>query len=710
MSDNSFASDSASLYRADNPLMNPPALPFGAPPLDLIKNEHFLPACRWAMAKEKEEFAAVRDNPEAPTFFNSVEALSFVGRDLDRIGTVLEVFCLANNNDALRDIEEIVAQENSRHSSELSLDRKMFDRVNAVFARKDELGLTVEQAVLLDVMHKKYIRAGVHLEGERKERLKAINEQLALSTKKFMSNTVKSVAAFRRVVDDEAELEGLPERAMNLYRQQARDAGMDGGFLLLLEPYPRDIMVYAKNRALREEIYTASRLTSCGGEFDNKGLIKDILGLRHEKAQLLGFDTYASFVLSDRMARDIPTVSAFLEQNLAVYKPAAEKDYKALAAFAAKRDGLDDLKSWDVSYYNNLMKEELFDFKAETLRPYFDLEKVLGGLCLHAEKLFGLKFRPAAQGAYPVYHPDVKTFDVVDKKTGTQIGVFYGDYYARPGSKKGGAWMIPFRSRGVIRGKDELPLVTNNSNFPKPMPGQPTLLSFSDVQEVFHEFGHALHELLGEGRYPELTGSNVKWDFVELPSQLMENWVAEPEVLETFARHYETGEVIPSALVDKIKETNNFNISITALDQTFLGMLDLAYYSTDPAKIESVDAFETNLASRTQILKPERGLMSTRFMHIFSGGYAAGYYGYKWTEVLDADVFEAFKTKGLYDPDLSGRLRRTIFAKGGTVEPDALYVQMMGRDPDPNALYRREGVFWEAGVPKVSLRPNVEPR
>ncbi len=687
------STDAVKLYNPENPLMNPPPLPCDAPPLDILRNEHYLPAIRWGIAKARNEIAIIRSNSTSPTFENTVEALTFSGVDLARVEHIFGNMTAAHADEELRKLEEIVAPEIARFYTEVNMDEGLFRRVKAVYDKRTELNLVQEQATLLSETYKTFVRAGVHLEQDKKARLKEINQRLAEISTKFQTNDVKATGAFRKPIKDEAELDGVPERAKNIYRQQAREAGVEAEFLILLEPYPSDIMSHGKNRALREEVYKAGRMTCYKDDYDNTPLITEILRLRHEKAQLLGFETFAAYILADRMAGDYATVKAFLEKNLEVYKRAAAVELAEMKKFAHDTDNVPDLKPWDLAYYGNLLKEKKFDFKVEELRPYFDLEKVMIGMRQHAESLFDIEFREERSGKYPTYHPDIKTFEVFDLKTGKQIGVFYGDYFARPGLKNGGAWMNAFRDRGLEKGEDKLPLITNNSNFAKPTPEQPSLLSFAEVETVFHEFGHALHALLAEGCYPSLNGTNVKWDFVELPSQLMENWVGETEVLNKFARHHKTGQVIPSDLVKKLKDSKNFNVGTAGLRQTFLALLDLTYHSTDPSQIESPEALEKSIERRASLMDPIYGLMSPHFTHIFSGGYAAGYYGYKWAEILDADVFETFKNKGLYDPELKNRLRMTIFSKGGTVEPKSLYVEMMGREPDAEALFRREGLL-----------------
>ena len=450
----------------------------------------------------------------------------------------------------MRAIEEIGNSELTSHYSDFSLDAALFARIKTIYDNCAQLSLTGEQSMLLNETYKGFVDNGALLNTAQQTRLRVISETLSNLTTQFENNTVKAAEAFRRIITDEAELDGVPERAKNDYRAQAKEAGLaDGTFLIALEPYPADIFDLATNRALREDIYRADNNSCFHDAYDNTGILMDLVRLRREKAQLMGYATYADFSLSDSMAGSSKTVKDFLEKNLATYKPAADADLQELQAFALKTDGLTDLKPWDTAYYSRMLKEQKFNLKTEDLRPYFDLEKVLDGLRQHTEKLFNIEFRAEPTGKYPVYHADVKTYEVYDKATGNQIGIFYADYYARPGSKRSGAWMSDFRNRGMSGGQDQIPIIINCCNFSKPTPEQPTLLSIREVETVFHELGHALHGLLAKGAYASLNGTNVQQDFVELPSQLMENWVGDAAVLAGFAHHYKTGAAIPAELI-----------------------------------------------------------------------------------------------------------------------------------------------------------------
>jgi peptidyl-dipeptidase Dcp len=680
------------MFDFNNPLINPPSLPEGVPPLDLVKTEHLLPALRFGMEAEKKKIEAIKNNPEEPDFANTLEAMESAGAELSLIRSVFGAICSANTNDEVRAIEETCEMELSQHASAIMLDAALFARIKSVYDKRDSLPLDADQKLFLDDTYKAFVRSGALLNPAEKERFRAIDESLAQLTTKFSQNEVKATNSYKKLVKSEDDLAGVPERAKKIYRAAAEENGFPDAYLILLEPYPLDIFTHAENRALREEIYRAASGLCCGGEYDNRAIVMEIARLRHERARLLGFATHADFVLAERMAGDTQTVSDFLERNLATYKPAAEKELAAIKALALDKDGIADLKPWDVGFYARLLKERAFDLDLETLRPYFELQNVLNGLRDHAEKLFGIELREEKTGKYPILHPDMKVYEVFDKASRRLMGIFYADYFARPGAKRGGAWMSDFRLRSQLDGRDRIPLICNSCNFAKPTPEQPALLSLDDVRTVYHEFGHALHGLLSETRYPSQSGPNVKWDFVELPSQLQENWILEPEVLNAFARHYKTGEILPLEIVAKIKKMEIFGAGRFGLSQTHHALLDMAFHAADPGAIPSVEALEKSIDARASLLPREEGLLSTIFGHIFAGAYSAGYYSYKWAEGLEADVFERFKEKGLYDPATSSRLRGTIYGKGASVNEMDLFIALMGRKPDPDAMFRREGL------------------
>jgi len=675
-----------------NPLLEPSKLPYGAPPLDSVKVEHFLPAQKIGIEEAKRDIDAIKNNKSPATFENTIEALEFAGRTLSRVMTVFGNISAANSSDEIRAIETPLKVAATKHGNDIMMDADLFKRVKDVYDQRDSLKLSGEQRMLLEETYKGFVRSGALLDETQKARLREISERMTELRTEYKNNSLKSVAAYQKVIDDEADLAGVPERAKAAYREAAETAGMPGKFVIKLSPPPLDIMAYCENRALREEVSRALGNVAYKDAYDNTANAMEIAKLRHEAAGIMGFDSHAAYVLDNRMAKTPEAVQDFLSKNEKVYRPAAEEYLQKVKDYAQKTDGITDFKPWDMAYYGRKLKEETFNLSMESLRPYFDLEKVLEGMRKHAEKLFNIDMTEV-KGKYPVYHEDVKVYEVTDKKTGEMIGLFYGDYYARPGAKSGGAWMNTFRNRGIEDGENQFAIVTNVCNFQKPTKDHPTLLSLDEVRTVFHEFGHGLHALLARGDYTSLTGTNVKWDFVELPSQLQENWAKQKEVLDTFARHYKNGDLLPEDLIKKANDMDNFDAGYVGLRQTFLGKLDMAWHAGDPNTIKSVEELEDKLIAETWLFPRSAGPMSTSFGHIFSGGYSAGYYSYKWAEVLEADMFEEFEQKGLYDRATGDRLRDTIYAQGGTRDPMDIFKDAKGREPDPNALFRREGLL-----------------
>ncbi len=675
----------------NNPLTDPPALPHGAPAFDVIRPEHFLPALRYALSEAKKNIEAIRTSDETPSFKNTIDALHNADGGGARILAIFGHMSGANRSPALEEIEPDMDAESVRFASDLYLDEVLFERVRAVHDARDSLKLEPEERRLLEKTYKDFARSGAGLDADSKMRMREISEELAKLSTDFQNNLTKSSAAWNKIIDNEDDLAGIPERVKKSYKAKAEEKGLADKWLIPLSPPPTPVMEYAESRALREEVSRASSTAAWKDDFDNSALILDIVRLHDEQAKLLGYKNHSAYVLENRMAKTPDTVIAFLNENEAIYKPAAEKALQELRDFAQATDGLTDFKPWDFMFYERKLKEKTFSVDMEETMAYLDLDKVLKGLREHAEKLFNIEIAETS-GKYPVYDQDVKVYEVKDRASGDTIGLFYGDYYAKEGVKRGGAWMSAIRDRGVEDGVDQIPIVMNTCNFDKPPAGQPSLLSMDDVRTVFHEFGHGLHALLAEAKYSSLAGTNVKWDFVELPSQLQENWAQQKEVLDTFATHYKTGEKMPAELIEKIHEMETFHAGYWGQRQTFLGKLDMAWYTADPATIKGVEDIEDKVTAESGLFPRQYGSQSTRFSHIFGGGYSSGYYSYKWAEVLDADVFSAFEQKGLYDRELGDKLRATIYSKGNTKDPDQIYVDMMGREPDPNALFRREGL------------------
>lgn len=735
---------------SSNALINPPSLPHGAAAFDKIKTADLMPAIDWALNKLLEEIEAIKTNEDLPTFENTIEALEHAGADYGRVSAVFHTLSSVNTNDEIRELEKEVDKKTTPIFSDIAMDDVLFERIKTVYDAKDTLNLDAEQQRLLENAYEGRVRSGALLEPEKKNRLKEISLELAAKTTQFAQNTVKSTASYERIATKE-ELAGVPERALKSYKAAANSAieaaekevikaqgalesvqgmdennfkskkaykaelekaetalkdsakayqdrktALDGNYLIGMQPAPMEILSHCENRDLRKEISDAMDVIACQGDFDNRGLVMEIVKLRHEKAQLLGYQNHADFILSDRMAGSVDAVQEFLEKNLNAYKPKAEAYFNEVKTYAELVKPGIDFDAHDFGFYSRKLKEERFSFDSEVLRPYFEVGNVLDGFRSHVENLFNVEMVDCT-GDYPVYRDDAQIFEVKDKDSGEVKALFYADYFADAKAKRGGAWMNPFRDRAMDKhGNNQIPIVTNSCNYQKPTEDQPSLLSFREVETLFHEGGHAFHGILAEGKYASLNGTNVKWDFVELPSQLMENWLGEPEVLKSFAKHYETGEAIPDEYIAKLKETSNYGSAYMGLGQTRYGMLDMMWHTTDPSDIESPEALEAVITAKTSFFPPpEEGSRSASFGHLFSspGGYSAGYYSYKWAEVLEADVYEEFKRNGLYDPETAQRLKETIFSQGGKIDPMELFKNMMGREPNPNALFRREGLI-----------------
>lgn len=673
-----------------NPLLQVSGLPNHAPPFDKIEDSHYLPAIEQAIAEARANIAAIRDSEVEPTFENTIVALETAS---ELLGTVTSVFynqLSANGSDALHALAEQIGPVTSNFSNDILHDEKLFARVRAVHDRQADLNLTPEQQMLLDDTYIDFVRGGALLDEQKKQRLREISERLSLLGPSFMNNAKKSAEKFEMVIERTEDLSGLPETAIEGARHAAGEKGYEDKWLFTLDmPSFLPFLQYAESRPLREHIWRAHGNKAFGDEYDNTQNVLEIVRLRHEKAQLLGYRTHAHFVLERRMAERPETVWDFLAQLKKTYRPAAEKDLRDLQAFAKEQGLNDELKPWDVAYYSEKLKQKLFSFSSEDFRPYYQLEKVIDGVFTHFGRLFNLQFKPS--GAYPVWHKDVKAFDVYDKTDGAFLGTLYADFHPRTG-KSSGAWKTSYRDQGLYRGKLERPVIAIVCNFSKPAGDKPSLLSHDEVETLLHELGHAMHALLSRTTYRSLAGTNVLWDFVELPSQIQENWGYTRETLDLFAAHYQTGEKIPGALIEKLNNARNFMVGWAGLRQVSLATLDMSWHSQNPAEIHDVAAFEDAATAETTLFPRLAGPMSTQFGHIFSGGYSAGYYSYKWAEVLDADAFELFLERGLYDRPTAEAFKNEVLAKGGSEHPTVLYRRFRGRDADPDALLRREGL------------------
>jgi peptidyl-dipeptidase Dcp len=671
----------------DNPLL----VEFETAPFGLIEDEHFLPAIEALIGLTREQIDQITENPETPSFENTIEALERTGEQLNRVSAIFFNLNGAETNDEIQRLAQEIAPMLSAFKNDLMLNKELFERVKQVHRVKDELDLDSEQRMLLETQFRAFSRNGADLDPDKQSRLREIDSELAQLTVKFGQNVLAETNSYHLQITDPDELAGLPDGAIEAARHTAEEKELTGWVFTLDYPSYQPFMTYARSRARREELAKAYGARAFrGNEYDNRQNVRRIARLRHERARLLGFKTHADYVLQERMASTPEKVVDFLNNLLKKAKPAAIKEFSELQDYARELDGIDQLQAWDGAYYTEKLKQERFDLDDEKLKPYFPLDQVIEGVFEVANRLFDLRFVPDPQ--IPVYHKEVQAYRVF-KGEDQEYALFYADFHPRPG-KRGGAWMTSYRSQRKEGDRNIRPHVSIVCNFTKPTPTKPSLLTFREVTTLFHEFGHALHGMLADTVYSGLSGTNVYWDFVELPSQLMENWCYEKEALDLFARHYETGEALPQEYIDSIRASSTFMEGLQTLRQLSFGFLDMAWHNADPTEIEDVKAFESGAMSETRIF-PEHmeSCMSTSFAHIFQGGYSAGYYSYKWAEVLDADAFEGFKEKGIFNKQTADRFAETVLSKGGTEDPMELYVRFRGKEPDPDALLRRAGLL-----------------
>ncbi|MBR4352599.1 MAG: M3 family metallopeptidase [Bacteroidales bacterium] len=676
-----------------NPLLAESPLPFGAPVFDRIEEADYLPAFKEAIDRAKADIDAIVSNPEAPTFANTIEALEDAGADLDRTSNIFFNLTEACTSDTMDSIAEEVSPLLTQHSMSILFNEALFARVKAVWEQRASLKLDTEPAKLLEETWKSFARHGANLPPEGKKRFAEISEELSLSTLKFGQNVLAATNAFTLHLTDESELEGLPGFVRDLAASEAATRKEDGWTFTLHQPSYGPFLKFSARRDLREKMWRAYNSKCIGGENDNTALIRKIVALRTEKAQLLGYPTYAAYALEERMAKTQQTVEAFLKRLMEPSLPAARNDVAEIADYAREKGFTGELMPWDFSYWAEKYQKERYDLDDELLKPYFRLDAVQEAVFDLAGRLYGLQFKQ--RDDLPVYHPDVRVFEVT-AESGRMMALLYLDYFPR-GSKRGGAWMTSFRELSCRGGKEQRPFVSIVTNFTKPTASTPSLLTFGEVTTLLHEFGHGLHGMLAEGRYKSLTGTNVVRDFVELPSQLMENWALEPEWLQTFARHWQTGEVIPQEYIDRIVAARNFLAGYAQVRQLQFGLTDMAWHTVTGAPAEDPIAFEQETLRPTAVLPQVPGIVfSPSFNHIFSGGYAAGYYSYKWAEVLEADAFAFFKEKGIFSREAAERFRCELLSKGGSVDADVLYRNFRGRDPEPDALLRKLGLIKNA--------------
>ena len=677
----------------NNPFLNRYDTPHGTVPFHLIRPEHYEPAVKEGMRREDEEIKAITDNPGEPTFDNTVLALENAGELLGSVTTVLFNLLSAETCDELDTIAERITPELSEHVNSIALNEKLFERISYVYDRRDSLSLTPEESRLLEKTYDSFIRGGAGLTGDDKETFRRLTTELSLLTLRFSQNHLKETNRFELAVTEREQLDGLPESAVEAAAHAAKERGKEGWLFTLQAPSYMPFMKYSSRRDLRERMYMAYN-TQCthGDELDNRDIVRQIVNKRMELAQLLGYEDYASYALRKRMAADSTHVYRLLDQLIDAYRPAAERDLEEVTALARRTEGDSfELMPWDFSYYSEKLKAEKFSLEEEALRPYFELSRVRQGVFGLATRLYGITFREDKD--IPVYHPDVQAYEVSDAD-GSYLAVLYTDFHPRAG-KQSGAWMTGYQGQWISReGVNVRPHVSVTMNFTKPAPGKPALLTFGEVRTFLHEFGHALHGMFADTRFESMSGTSVWWDFVELPSQIMENFAVEKDFLNTFARHYLTDEPIPGEMVQSIVDASNFNAGWACMRQVSFGLLDMAWYTRRTPFDGDVEAYEDEAWRRAQMQRHIDGTcMSVQFGHIMSGGYADGYYSYKWAEVLDADAFSLFKERGIFDRETARSFRDNILSRGGTEHPMTLYKRFRGQEPTIDALLKRNNIL-----------------
>ncbi len=676
----------------NNPLLQPFNTPFNVPPFDKIKMEHYKPAFEEAIKVNEKEIDAIVNNSEKPNFKNTIEALEYSGDLLNTISTIFFNLSETVTNDEFQAIAEDVTPMLSKHSDNISLNVKLFQRVKDVYSQKSKLKLTPEQKVLLEETYKDFVRSGANLDEKKKEQLRKINEELSLLTLKFGDNVLKETNKFQLLIDNKNDLAGLPQGIIDAAADDAAKAGKTGKWVFTLKnPSVMPFLQYASNRTLREKIWRAYMMRgNNGNELDNKENIRKIANLRLERAKLLGYKTYADYVLEENMAKTPKKVNELL---MKLWKPALEvtkKDAGDLQKLIDKEGGKFKLEPWDWRYYAEKLRKEKYDLDEESLKPYFKLENVRDGIFTLANKLYGIKFVERID--IPKYHKEAVTYEVIDAD-GSHLAILYMDFFPRE-SKRGGAWMTNFREQyRTPDGKNVSPVVSLVCNFTKPTGDTPSLLTADEVETFFHEFGHGLHGMFSKCTFRSIAGTNVSRDFVELPSQVMENWVFEPEMLALYAKHYKTGQVIPEDLVKKIKNSSLFNQGFVTTEYLAASLLDMAYY-TQTKNIEGdINQFEDKEMKKIGLI-PEiiSRYRSTYFNHIFSGGYSSGYYSYIWAAVLDTDAFQAFREHGLFDKKTADSFRNNVLSKGKTDDPMKMYKAFRGAEPSIEPLLKKRGL------------------
>lgn len=678
---------------AQNPFFETFTTPHGTIPFDKIKISDYAPAIREGMRRQNLEIEAIVNNEAAPTFANTLIPYEKSGALLHCASNVFFNLLSAETCDEMQSIAQELAPQLSEHENNIRLNERLFARIRTVYQHRADEHLAPEQNKLLEETYESFVRNGANLQGEDKEKYRQLCQELSLLTLQFSDNNLKATNNYQLVLTDEKQLSGLPESARDAAAETAREKGVQGWVFTLQAPSYTPFMTYADNRELRHELYMAYN-TKCTrpGDDCNLDIVKRIVNIHLELARLMGHSNYAAYCLQERMAQNSDNVYNLLNQLLEAYTPTARREYAEVEALAREEQGNDFvLMPWDWGYYSQKLKDRKYSINDEMLRPYFELSNVKEGVFGLANRLYGITFKK--NDAIPVYHKDVDAYEVFDRD-GKFLAVFYADFHPRAG-KRSGAWMTSYKEQWTdeTTGENSRPHVSVVMNFTKPTQDKPALLTFGEVETFLHEFGHSLHGMFANTVYQSLSGTNVYWDFVELPSQIMENFAIEKEFLHTFARHYKTGELIPNELVQRIVDSANFNVAYACLRQVSFGLLDMAWYTRTEPFEGDVEAYEKQAWAKAQLLPQVPGTcMSTQFSHIFAGGYSAGYYSYKWAEVLDADAFSLFKQNGIFDQATAQSFRENILSKGGTEHPMTLYKRFRGQEPSIDALLKRNGI------------------
>ena len=675
-----------------NPFLSPLKTLHETFPFNELKNDHFLPAIEKGIIEGKSGIQKIIDNKELPSFENTIEALENVGELIENVSSVFFNMHEAETNEELESLAEIISPKLSEYGNDIILNNDLFIKVETVYNQKGSLVLTNEQQTLLEKTYKGFVRNGAKLNDKEKEEVRAIDKELSTSTLLFGQHVLAESNDFVLYLTDKSELSGLPDGTIEAASITAKEKGHSEGWCFTLD-YPSYVpfMTYADDRSLRKIMFLAFGSKAFkGNDRDNSQVIKHISSLRHKRALILGYNSHADFVLEERMAKNPSTVIHFLTELRECALPFAKKEFAELVLFSKSIGGPDDLMRWDITYYAEKLKKEKFNIDDEVLKPYFKLENVIQGVFTTSEKLYGLTFKE--NNEIQKYHPEVSCYEVYDKNS-EFLSVLYTDFFPRSG-KRQGAWMTSFKNQKIKYGTNLRPHISIVCNFTKPTDKKPSLLTFNEVTTLFHEFGHALHGMCANTKYGSLSGTNVFWDFVELPSQIFENWCYEKECLDLFATHYETGESIPVEFIEKIKESANFQSGLTTIRQLAFSFLDIAWHSQDNINISDIKSFEVNATQSCDLYPIVAEISSScSFSHIFQGGYSSGYYSYKWAEVIEADAFEAFKEAGIFNQEVAHTFFNNILSQGGSEHPSILYRKFRGRDADPKALLRREGLL-----------------